>query len=106
MLPPTSDAIRLHIESAHYQSLVWKQANVTDPVLPEPQQSGWKLERNTLVPVLMTKSPIPVACIEMIKCSCKTGCRSLRCKCRKSGLPCTRMCSCDNDSDVLCINII
>lgn len=106
MLPPTSDAIRLHIARAHYQSLVWKQANVTDPVLPEPQQSGWKLERNTLVPVLMTKSPIPVACIEMIKCSCKTGCRSLRCKCRKSGLPCTRMCSCDNDSDVLCINII
>ena len=81
MLPPTSDALKHHIKRAHYQSLVWKQSNVATPELPSATESGWREQNQKLLPVLMTKSVIPRACTEMIQCSCKKGCRSMRCKC-------------------------
>jgi hypothetical protein len=43
-LPPTSDALKLHIERAHFQASVWKQANVVKPVLPFPITMGWSLD--------------------------------------------------------------
>ena len=43
-LPPTSDALKLHIERAHFQASVWKQANVVKPVLPSPVTMGWSLD--------------------------------------------------------------
>ena len=39
-LPPTSDALLFHIQRAHYQSSVWRQANTTNPNLPNPTESG------------------------------------------------------------------
>jgi methionine synthase II (cobalamin-independent) len=39
-LPPTSDGLKLHIERAHFQASVWKQANVVKPVLPSPVTMG------------------------------------------------------------------
>lgn len=104
LLPPTSDAMDLHIKRAHFQALVWKQADCEEPVLPSAEESGWKLLNNRLTPILMMKSPIPAACMEMVCCGCKKGCRSMRCKCRKSNLLCTKMCKCENDMDTECIN--
>ena len=39
-LPPTSDALKLHIERVHFQASMWKQANVVNPVLPSPVTMG------------------------------------------------------------------
>ena len=39
-LPPTSEALKLHIERAHVQASVWKQANGVKPVLPSPVTMG------------------------------------------------------------------
>ena len=39
-LPPTSDAARLHIRRAHFQAMVWKLANLTNPTLPLPETMG------------------------------------------------------------------
>jgi hypothetical protein len=69
-LPPTSDALKLHIERAHFQASVWKQANVVKPVLPSPITMGGSLDGDCLKPLLMTLDPIPQACLEMISCQC------------------------------------
>ena len=39
-LPPTSDALYLHIKKAHYQSLIWKRADCPRPIIPEPTIGG------------------------------------------------------------------
>lgn len=98
-LPPTSDALTLHIQRAHYQAAVWRQAHKQHPVLPPPEQMGWKLEDNALVPILMTLPAIPESCLELISCNCTTSCRTVRCKCRKTRLACTAACKCRSVED-------
>jgi hypothetical protein len=103
-LPPTSDALKLHIERAHFQASVWKQANVVKPVLPSPVTMGWSLDGDRLIPLLMTLDPVPQACLEMISCQCSTGCITLRCSCKKAKLPCTDLCKCHQSKHEQCVN--
>ena len=51
-LPPTSDAFRYHVMRAHYQSMVWKQTNIVVQRLPKPEDIGWKIDDDKLVPAL------------------------------------------------------
>jgi len=54
-LPPTSDALSLHVKRVHYQVTVWKQAHCSEPHLPDPETLGWKkIADNKLQPLLMT----------------------------------------------------
>lgn len=48
-MPPTSDALLLHTKRAHYQALIWRQANICRPTLPCPTEMGWKLSNGGLV---------------------------------------------------------
>ncbi len=107
-LPPTSDALRFHVMRVHYQSMIWRQADCATPELPAPESMRWKLTNDGLVPILMSRSPIPAACLELIHCSCLTQCRTLRCKCRKSGLLCTSLCRCKTHTDDQnsCMNLV
>ncbi len=43
-LPPTSDALHFHIRRAHYQTVVWRQAHLSHPNLPNPEGLGWRVE--------------------------------------------------------------
>ena len=45
-LPPTSDALHFHIQRAHYQAAIWKQAHLAHQDIPDPQVGGWKVEEN------------------------------------------------------------
>ena len=66
-LPPTSDALSLHVKRVHYQAIVWKQAHCLEPHLPDPETLGWKkIADNKLQLLLMTQDPIPKACQEII----------------------------------------
>ncbi|KAJ4933246.1 hypothetical protein JOQ06_030079 [Pogonophryne albipinna] len=42
-LPPTEDALSMHLKRAHYQTKVWKQSLVTHPQLPSPINCGWQM---------------------------------------------------------------
>ena len=55
-LPPTYKyAPQLHIQRAHYQSMVWMQATCNIPLLPpQPETMGWSKGNGTLVPTVMT----------------------------------------------------
>jgi len=35
-LPPTSDALVLHVKRVYYQATVWKPAHCSEPHLPDP----------------------------------------------------------------------
>jgi hypothetical protein len=94
LLPPTSNSLMFHIRRVHYQCFIWKNAHCPVPELPDVTELGWKRDSTGLQPILMTLSPIPQACLELVSCSCKTKCRTMRCKCRKSNLVCTAACGC------------
>lgn len=102
-LPPTHDALLFHIRRCHYQAAIWRQAHINFPVLPSPDTMGWRQEEGALRPVLMSLAAVPESCLELISCGCTKGCKTLRCKCRKSQLPCTAICKC-SDSDDTCFN--
>ena len=93
-LPPTSDALQFHIQRAHFQSLVWRQAHLPKPILPSTEGHGWLCKDGQLVPQLMSLTPVPQSCLEVISCGCRKGCISSRCKCRIAKLLCTGACKC------------
>jgi hypothetical protein len=103
-LPPTPDAAKYHSFRTYHQCQVWS-GNVSN----NPSEWGWQIEKNVFVPVKMSLPPAPDALLSIIRCSCKTGCDTRRCSCRKIGLDCTIACgecrgiSCSNsrvDDDV------
>ena len=93
-LPPTSDALTFHIQRAHYQAIVWRQAVCKDPDLPSATEFGWTLCDGKMIPRLMSYTPVPDSCAELVSCGCTRGCSTQRCSCKKSNLPCSRACKC------------
>ena len=101
-LPPTSNALLYHMMRVHYQTMVWRQANICKPILPLPVKMGWRKQNDDLIPILMDKEPIPKACKEMISCNCAMECMNNKCSCRKSKLFCTGLCGCTKNG--VCMN--
>lgn len=95
-LPPTQDAMTLHLSRANYQAKIWLQAdqeiiNVTTPA----DTSGWKMEMDALAVVWETLPPVPDACLELVTCGCKSKCSTARCTCFRNNFKCTPACACD-----------
>ena len=92
-LPPTESATKLHFRSWSWQEKrrVW---------IP----GTWRGTCKTigLVPVMSTMNAAPDNMLKIIHCNCSTACKTLRCSCRRYGLPCTTVClpfqieECDN----------
>lgn len=93
-LPPTSDAVVFHIQRAHLQTLIWIKATEAKPDVPEATDNGWEMVCGDFVPKLTSLPAVPEACVNLIRCSCKGTCTTLRCSCRKAKLKCTGMCKC------------
>ena len=56
---PTSNAPQLHIQRAHYQSMVWIQATCNIPLLPpQPETMGWSKGNGTLVLTVIPLAPM------------------------------------------------
>ena len=94
-LPPTSAALKYHIQRAVYQaSIVWGQSLINTPTYHSPEQWGWKKSSDGAFEIVWTHlSAIAQSCSELCKCGCKKQC-SGRCSCKQSNLPCTSRCSC------------
>lgn len=86
--------LREHAKRAAYQAgIIWGQATISRPDTSSPADWGWTQRGETWQICWSTLSPIAASCQQLTKCSCKKGCNR-RCKCFKSGLPCTALCSC------------
>ena len=97
-MAPTSDALYFHLRRVHHQVMIWRKAHCPTPELHAPTEMGWKLGESGLQPILMSLSPIPDSCLEMVACTCRKQCKTQRCKCAKSSLRCTSMCACHQQS--------
>ena len=97
-LPPTESVTKLHCRRAYYQVMVWtgKEEGM------DPRNWGWNLQDNQLVPLMSTMNAAQDNLLKIIHCNCSTACKTLRCSCRRYGLPCTTVCGpcqieeCDN----------
>ena len=98
-LPPTMAAFKLHCARAHYQTMLWKSAGVLSPSHLDPQEFGWEKKSSILQPIYLTKGQLiaPMEVLSLIRCGCKTGCKSAHCSCAKYVLACTEFCACRGD---------
>ena len=95
-IPPSKDALVLHIKRANYQALVWRKALDPAFVPPSPVENGWKMNNGCLDIEWITKEPAPRAVLELISCkNCKKCSR--RCPCKAKGFKCTDACKCDGN---------
>ena len=85
-LPPTSAAAKYHSLRVYHQVQSWRGYD-----LP-PTDWGWKVTGSNLTPIMTNKDVAPQDLLEMVRCSCKTGCSTMRCSCRKAGLDCSAAC--------------
>lgn len=51
-----------------------------------PIDWGWTEQDGKFIPLMTMKSHAPESLLKMIRCSCSTGCSSMKCTCRRSGL--------------------
>jgi len=84
-LPPTSDALDLHIRRAHYIAMISRKADENYPRLPTPTAFGRTFDAGSshFSPVRCLNLPAPEAMLHLIKCKCKRGCEGKR-SCRKT----------------------
>ena len=100
-LPPSEGALRETVLRAHYQAMVWYNAN---PDLPSPEGYGWKKTDDAWCPIMTSVQPAREAIIELVRCGCKTQCATNRCQCKRAGLPCTDLCACYDEEEEPCQN--
>ena len=63
--------------------------------LPSAVGNGWQLGSDEQLQILwMTRPSAPESLLEFVQCKCRTGCKTQRCSCLKSGLNCTEVGSC------------
>lgn len=101
-LPPTSHATRAHILRAFFATSVMTTLLDHQPSVLNPRVYGFVVEDDLLVPDLGLH-PIPEE--YAICCTCGK-CATVRCICRKNGLPCCAFCNCQSTSadDASCKN--
>ena len=92
-LPTTKMAFDQRVLQAHYTALTWKSAHIPSPILPDPQEYGWTLNKitNLCHPIMTKNLPVSDTVVERSLCRCKTGCTQRRCICKKNNLLCTEI---------------
>ncbi len=86
-LPPTSSALAFHSLRVFYQVHEWIGQHNLNPL-----EYGWKQEGTQCLPVMTSLPAAPDALLKVIKCNCKSGCKTSICSCKKYGLECTGVC--------------
>ncbi|KAL2082773.1 hypothetical protein ACEWY4_022591 [Coilia grayii] len=92
-LPPTESATKLHCRRVYYQIMIWmgKAEGMN------AKNWGWNLVDNQFIPIMSGMNAAPDGLLKVIHCNCSNPCQTLRCSCRRYGLPCTTACgSCQN----------
>ena len=64
-----------------------KSYNSKFPSLPPIEENGWIVDENAYVPIGCLTDPAPKAVLELTKCRCTTGSKSLVFTCYKMVFP-------------------
>ena len=103
-LPPTRAGFLPHCQRAHYQAAIWKAAGMPSPPPGlNPLDCGWYEQGTILQPVhgLSGELLAPKQVLDLVSCSCKKGCTTHHCTCKKLMLPCTLFCKCKGHASCL-----
>ena len=109
--PPTPRAGYCDSLRVHLQVMTWESRR---EINLDPLEWGWKLNENSLVPIMTDLDPAPSHLLQFVRCKCKAEnrrCSTSICSCRKHGLKCVSSCgtcrgkSCENN-DVRDLNFI
>ena len=93
-LPPTRDALMLHLDRVNFQAFEWKHALENLP-RASPVGHGWKMTDGSLQIDWMHEKPAPDALLGLVRCKCKKNkCQANTCDCFALGYVCTSACSC------------
>ena len=83
-LPPTSAALYYHILRTAYQAgHIWAKSRDSEIVVPSPAEYGWVMESGQWRPYWSNLPKAAIACRELIRCACKSGCKG-SCSCKKA----------------------
>jgi len=77
-LPPTMAAFKLHCQRGHFQTALWKAADMPSPQDLSPLQYGWEISGLEFRPVLNPPGQLaaPDEVLNVVHCGCKTGCKT------------------------------
>jgi len=89
-LPPTLAATKYHFYRCYLQIMKWQ--DTSDSLKPEEWGLCLSSSRNMYLPIMTDASPAPESLLKMVRCQYASGCESLRCSCRRNGLPCSFAC--------------
>ena len=88
-LPPTSAAARYHSARDCLQVQQWMERGKN----LNPEDWGWLRIQDQLHARTTDQPPATENLLKVIRCTCKQGCDSRRCSCRKFGIPCSFACN-------------
>ena len=97
-LPPTSAAAYEHSLRVYHQVQAWLVQDL------DPTGWGFKIKEGCHVPVTSQLPAAPDEILEIIHCSCKTGCKQHQCSCVRHGIMCGPGCvnctdNCENKAN-------
>ena len=104
-LPPTTTNFESHCLRAHHQVASWKATGLPTTPDTSPLNFAWELlYGSALIPQhrLYVQPSASKGVLNLISCSCKSGCRSTMCSCANVALNCTQFCKCK--AEVQCKN--
>ena len=90
-LPPTKVVLKFEVSRSHLMSDMEIVSFAIFKVLWS-NTLGWKTFWDVSKPILTDESPASEVVIEMSLTKCNTDCSTMRCKCKKNSLVCTKMC--------------
>ena len=87
LLPPTSDAARMHSFRVYLQVQLWYGRDM------DPLKWGWEMKAGNLQPIGSERPAAPPRLLKIIFFEFKSGCKEISaCSCRRAGQLCTPMC--------------
>ncbi|ELT89202.1 hypothetical protein CAPTEDRAFT_223408 [Capitella teleta] len=93
-IPPSSDALQLHLlRAVHQSAFVWGGLLIRDPLVPSPEEWGWQRSGSAFVPHYISLPPLSSSLPELSFCSCKSVCKR-PCKCIVNEQVCISLCFC------------
>ena len=101
LLPPNKDSLLLHIRRANYECFIRRRCCEALINPPSPVRHGWLNVANSLQIHWLTMPAAPESLLQSVNCSCKTGCTSQRCSCKRAGVVCTDVCQCNSCENCL-----
>ena len=92
-LPLTERAAYFHSLRVYHQVREWNTLEQNNGLATE---WGWKIEDNSLRPILTDEAPAPDEILNVVRCNCSMGgknpCGGSRCSCVANGLKCVPAC--------------